>query len=158
MMNSILLALGSTSIIKISAVEKAFLDLFGNSIQISTTDTTSGVNEQPLGLEETLKGAKNRVEKTLAVFPDNYCLGIESGIIIFDDIAIDIAIIVGKKLGGEYIISTSTGLQFPNDCVSEAQEIGFETSVIGTVVVAKYGGNPKDPHSILTNNKFSRKD
>lgn len=54
------------------------------------------------------------------------------------------------------IVTTSSGVMFPEDCVDEAERRGFDTITVGSVVTEQYGGDPADPHSVLTNNAVTR--
>ena len=65
--------------------------------------------------------------------------------------AIIVVITSDKKL-----ITTSEGVQFPEEYISIAQERGFATTTVGSIISEMLGGDPTDPHSILTNGKISR--
>ena len=149
--------IGSTSIHKINAVRNA-CEILKLNADISGMKTDSGQNEQPIGFEETYHGALTRAEAVHKKNPDAISIGIESGIFNFGkgtSITIDMAIIVvitsDKKL-----ITTSEGVQFPEEYISIAQERGFATTTVGSIISEMLGGDPTDPHSILTNGKISR--
>jgi hypothetical protein len=40
--------------------------------------------------------------------------------------------------------------------VEIAEERGFETTTVGSVITERLGGDPTDPHSVLTNGKVTR--
>lgn len=72
-------AIGSTNHIKVLAVEEVFMryPIF-NKVKFVSGEVPSGVSNQPLSLEETIRGARNRAKAAY-----NSCdlsLGIESGL------------------------------------------------------------------------------
>jgi inosine/xanthosine triphosphatase len=77
-----MIAVGSKNIIKVQAVEEVVKEyplLAGYSIH--AFDVTSGVSNQPLSLEETTLGAKNRAKHAFGACPScRYGFGIESGL------------------------------------------------------------------------------
>ena len=153
------IALGSTSKHKLDAVHEACQQL-GLPIEIQGVKTSSGVNEQPVGFEETFEGALARAEEVQDQFPGVIALGIESGIFRLGENNIhtlDLAVIVLILPTGKKIVTTSSGVQFPEVCVREADRRGFDTTTVGSIVTEKFGGDPTDPHSVLTNGKVTRK-
>ena len=78
-MEKIKVVVGSLNQVKISAVQEAFhcYKQFSGA-EILGGEVPSEVAEQPLSLEETIKGAKNRAHNTF--FFCNYSVGLESGI------------------------------------------------------------------------------
>jgi inosine/xanthosine triphosphatase len=67
---------------KIRAILGAFEQIFGNgSCHIDAVDVESGVPEQPLGSEETRRGARQRVDNARRLQPKaDYWVAIEAGI------------------------------------------------------------------------------
>lgn len=75
-------ALGTTNSIKIQAVEEVIENYsqFANA-NVYSFSVPSEINEQPLSLEETILGAKNRAKNAYAACNScNYSFGIESGL------------------------------------------------------------------------------
>jgi len=124
--------------------------------------TSSHVNEQPEGFAEIFSGAVTRARSARTQRPGTIAIGIESGIICFNDIdfpiTFDIAIVVVYALDGRRIVTTSSAIPFPEDCVAAAKERGFATTTVGSVIAERFGGDPADPHLTLTGGKLSRKD
>lgn len=77
-----LIIVASKNQVKINAAEEAFTKMFpGEGIEVQGVGSVSGVSEQPLTNEETLRGARNRAADVRQKFPDAYFwVGIEGGI------------------------------------------------------------------------------
>lgn len=76
-----LLAVGSTNPIKIQAVKEVIKNYYMlESATVQSFSVESDVSKQPMTLEETIRGAKNRAKSAFAACPDcTYGIGIESG-------------------------------------------------------------------------------
>ncbi len=69
---------GTTNYVKLDAVKKAFSHYFDN-LKIIPASASSGVREQPISMQETIEGAKNRAKNS---FKDcALSVGIEAGLI-----------------------------------------------------------------------------
>ena len=149
---------GTKSIHKIEAVKQA-LKIVGVEAEVTGAKTYSGQNEQPVGFEETFLGAMNRANSVWRGNKDATVIGIESGIFRFNrhnKITLDIAVIIILTPDERQIVTTSTGIQFPEEYVDEALKSGFKTTTVGSIIAKKLGGDPTDPHSVLTNGKITR--
>lgn len=76
------IAIGSTNKVKVQAVEEILKEYpeFA-AAKVVSVSTQSGVSEQPLSLEETILGAKNRAKNAFeASQPCRYGFGIEGGL------------------------------------------------------------------------------
>lgn len=77
-----IIAIGTTNVIKVQAVEEVLVDYptLAHAKLISVS-VPSGISEQPLSLEEIIKGAKNRAKNAYdACSTCDYSFGIESGL------------------------------------------------------------------------------
>lgn len=77
-----IIAVGSTNKAKVAAVKEAVKGYsFLAKHRLFSFSTASGVSSQPLSLEETIRGSKNRAVKAFAVCEScDYSFGIESGL------------------------------------------------------------------------------
>lgn len=151
--------IGSTSVLKTKAVIlilAAEPHALSQLNEIYSTKVTSGVNEQPIGLEETLRGATNRAEAAQKEYPECLAIGIESGLIREKGISVDMAVIVFLTPDGRKIVTTSPGIVFPEEYVKITEERGFATTTVGSVIAEKLGGDKSNPHHQLTDAKTSR--
>lgn len=157
----------STAAAKLVAVERAL-----NAVVIGRK-TDSFVSEQPVGLEETLAGAKNRLQMMVVnedlpegqSSPFTYAVAIENGIVLAStssstpapsEVWIDLAVVCVQNLQtGAQAYSTSCGVQIPSQFVGEWLEDGRDGTV-GTLIASHQGGDKQDPHALLTGGTFPR--
>lgn len=149
--------LGSTSGHKLEAVKKA-CQLVGLQAEVVGVKTTSGVNEQPVGFEETFTGAHNRATEARLTDSSAIAVGVESGIFwLTQGIVLDLAVVVVLIPHEEgTIVTSSSGIGFPEKYVRIAQERGFDSTTVGSVITEYLGGDSTDPHSTLTDGKVKR--
>lgn len=76
------IAIGSGNNYKIRAIMAALEELNPNEeIWVDNADVPSGVSEQPVGNEETFKGAENRIEEIKKRYPDaDIWIAVEAGL------------------------------------------------------------------------------
>lgn len=66
---------------KIKAVENAFTKMFPNEVfEYEGVSVASDVPDQPIGEEETLLGAENRVNNVIKSYKADYWVGLEGGV------------------------------------------------------------------------------
>ncbi len=110
-----LINVGSENPIKVKAVKNAFGKYF-EEIEVKGIETDSEVKEQPLNLQDILKGAQNRAMKSFSNC--NYSVGIESGIMSFPSnsgyMEITMAVIFDGK---DFFFGTSPLFEYPEKAV-----------------------------------------
>ena len=150
---------GSMSEHKLGAVREALRRIGYSHIGVTGCHTESGVNAQPVGMEETTTGAMNRAYAARAAVPSGVLwVGIESGIFRAPphSLTLDLAVIAFVPSTGDALLSTSTGITFPEEYVNEAERRGFRHVTVGHVIAERLGGDGTDPHSVLTGGRTSR--
>lgn len=158
------IAVASTSVHKVQAAKDACAHVFADDIVAEGFKAQSGVNEQPYGLEETLKGAENRLAHLRNIIGDQYfdlLVAMEGGIFSLgtgeDERYFDCGWVIASDAEGNTARGTCTGLEYPRDAVQEARKRGFETTTIGTVLQQRgliLDGT--DTHASLTNGVLTR--
>lgn len=169
----------STTEMKVEAAREYFKNEF-TDVNVLTFKAPSGVNEQPLGHNETLLGANNRVKRAMEEIPgkDLY-VGIESGIFeVTDPVGngilscyFDCAWVVLRTSSSSRqplprdatAISHSVGIKIENSVVEAVQkDPGFAKQTIGLKMAElnanESGFNAQDPHIFLTSGRKCRKD
>jgi len=118
------------------------------------------VNEQPVGFAETLRGALARARAVSAHSqPTDIAVGIESGILRSGGFSIDLAVVVMiHGADKREVVSTTTGIMFPETFVLKAEALGFSTTTVGSVIAQEVDCDGTDPHSYLTQGRVSRLD
>ena len=165
---TIRIVVGSECVHKLSAVADAWLTVpdLPEDYEISSMCVKSGVNAEPFGFEEILRGATHRANAVTEKFGRNIvAVGIENGILgpdplesnIVKGVNLDIAVIVVLAYG-KRIVTNSSSIQLPFSEVMVARVIGFDTTTVGQIIADKFGSDPADPHSHLTRGRISRKD
>lgn len=153
--------IGSDSALKIKAVKLA-LEALGYSGPINGEKVPSVVNEQPMGPEETYRGALHRANAAFDTLQQResevsgWAVGIESGVIQFGEVYLDLAVVVVLGTNGERACASSEGIEFSEDAVQVAQRHGFGETTVGSVVANIAGCDPDNPHSLLTKGRLSR--
>ena len=78
-------AVGSTNPVKLAAVRTGLGDSFG-PVKVVGAETASGVAAQPIGDDETIRGAVNRARGALEAAPDAaMAVGLEGGVVTIGD-------------------------------------------------------------------------
>ena len=153
------MVVGSMSRHKLDAVRWACDRIGMISAIVSGIRTDSGQNEQPVGFDETFDGASARARSVKDRYPDRVAIGIESGIFRIgedDPVTCDMAVVVVRTEPGVRIMTTSSALVIPERFVEMAESRGFGNTTVGSVIASELGGDPADPHSLLTGGLVSR--
>lgn len=144
-----IIALGSTSAIKIQAVQAALTTL-GCEAVIMPVKAASGVPEQPFD-DQTMLGAMNRARQAAQqVGRFDLALAIESGIYSQDGRYFDRAVVVALLPSGDFVSVLSDAVEFPADAVQETLARGTDVWTCGKVL-AEWQRVEKhdDPHFSL---------
>jgi non-canonical (house-cleaning) NTP pyrophosphatase len=147
--------LGSTSQIKTKAVAAACIAL-GLTASIKTMAVASKVSTQPVGQEETARGARNRAHGAQDHTKGSYGIGIENGIRWNGNVWEDFAVVIVCAPNGTEVLCESATIILPTDAVEVARARGFSTTTVGQVLTEWHGSDPNDPHTLLTNGTHSR--
>ncbi len=118
-----IIAVGSTNIVKIEAVESAFKKVFPDMlIRAIGRQVVSSVRHQPFGDNECIKGARHRAHQALLMDGEaDFAVGIESGICRTGYFWFERGwVMVVRKDRAEGIASTASCM-IPHDIVSELQ-------------------------------------
>ncbi|MGZ6254930.1 MAG: adenine phosphoribosyltransferase [Candidatus Chromulinivorax sp.] len=147
-------AIGSKSIQKIEAVQKAFEQKFQDDICLFFSHATiSGVPEQPIGFDIALQGARNRIDSLPKDLQElDYCIGIENYI---EQSKItgswyDKALVLVQELSQETMLTTQP-VFIPDQYIQLAQSMskkfdstGFSTTV-GVAIARSFVDRFIDP-------------
>jgi non-canonical (house-cleaning) NTP pyrophosphatase len=175
--HTISLVVGTTSAIKLAAIRSAFAKasaaigpLFqAESVQLDLISTAakSEINEQPIGWEETIKGANNRAKNALTLAPaetkPRLVIAVENGCVELPangpNYFMDIGWVILRDLNiNKDFVSSSTSLTVPGELLESLKDVGGpKVSTIGDVLHARDSSIPtKDPHSVLLGGVLER--
>lgn len=148
--------LSTESPVKQLAVSRAFRKA-GVPVRIGGTKVESGVNEQPLSIDETYEGALNRQGALRTVAPEDaaYLVTIESGQhpAHKNHSLFGCAVIVVEPKGAAAKIGIDVDVEFPQAMLDK---VPSQYPDLGVLVQQEYGATLKDPYPYFTNNKLTR--
>lgn len=142
-MNRIVVA--SENPVKIKAALNGFERMFPNvEFSVIGVAVTSGVNDQPIGNDETYQGACNRVDVIQSSNPDaDYWVGLEGGVEIGSDEIAATAWIVIKSSNGQFGKGKAGMFILPPDVskhIHEGKELGIATDIVFSKTNSKQAG------------------
>lgn len=170
-------AVASTSAIKVQAVTRAVQraaelvpDLVASDVTVSGVKAASGVSEQPVGHEETRRGARNRCAAAQEALAADLTIAIENGIVeVLPGTWVDLAWVVasvrnpeggsasGSGSGESQLTSEAHGTGVPIGATeaagiasAAAAAASADTPTWGDLMAEKHGASTKDPHDSLT--------
>ena len=151
-------AVGSKNPSKIEGVRKAY-EYLGIDVEIIPVEARSGVSRQPKSIEETVKGALNRVLYSRNVVDADEYVGVESGLmyIPYVDRVVDVTVAVIADRNLRISIGLSPAFEIPPDIVRRlyGEDLELEDVVVeisGIENIGEKGGFI----SYLTGGKYER--
>lgn len=173
---TVTIVLGTASALKLKAIQNAFneakeslgkvLGIQSLTFEFETTTAKSGVNEQPYGWEEIIKGANNRVKNALEICKDKskarVVVTCENGVVELPangpDYYMDIGWVVLLDVAtNKQYVSSSTSVSIPAEVVQEVKQIGMTQKTIGDVMHKHDSSvSTKDPHHKLMGGLMNR--
>ena len=156
----------STSSHKVAAAREAAQEAYPEEgCIVEGRASASGVNEQPIGNDETLRGALNRLANLrLNVMADqihyDLLVAMEGGLFSVQsdtgDQWFDCGWVVVQDSIGRRTIAHCSGVEFPQADVAQAREKGFETTTVGSIIAQRVGADGTDPQRYLTDGLVCR--
>lgn len=123
-----IIVIASNNPVKIQATLNGFRRMFPNEeFEVTSVSVSSGVSDQPLSDEETLKGAVNRAQNAAEVKPQaDYWVGIEGGVEAdrgemgaFAWVAVKSSELMGKGRTGTFFLPEAVA-----DLIRQGEELG----------------------------------
>ena len=127
--------IASKNPVKIDSTREGFVKMFKNEIfEIEGLGVESGVSNQPMSEEETLTGAKNRVNKVFRLSPDaDYWVGIEGGSKVVGEGMETFAWVVIKSKKGVVSQGRTASFYLPKEIVAlikQGKELGEADDIV----------------------------
>lgn len=152
------IVVASRNPVKIDAVRQAFSGQFPSaSLELVSVDVESGVSKQPDTDQETLRGARYRVEQSRRVRPDaDFWVGLEGGIESIDEQLMAFAWMVVRGRNGKIGEARSVTLPLPpavKELVDSGLELGEANDRVFSTSNSKQGGGA---FGLLTEGRYTR--
>lgn len=150
--------IASASKIKIDAVHEGLKELRIDP-PIEGLKVQSNVSDQPIGFDETFRGAQNRLKNLRNALQDlagnHLLIALENGLWAFGERTnyFDTALCLVEDPSGQIEMATSTGVQIPDEVANHIIDNDLE---VGPYMMEKYGIQEKDPAAVLTGGKVTR--
>ena len=147
---------------KIQAAQNGFWEMFPDeAFDFEGISVPSGVSDQPIGDEETYRGAMNRVEAAKLARPDaDFWVGIEGGNLkIGDEMEVMAWIVVLSKSHPQLGKARTAGFYLPPrvvELVNEGYELGHADDIVFGVSNSKStsGSSGLLTDNVMTRNRF----
>lgn len=141
--------------LKVEAVKAAVFALSLDA-SVDCKDVGSGVNPQPYGQVETLRGALNRARAAQLTNPRGLSFGIENGLIPQGDKTYDQAFMALITPDARILVLRSGAVLVPDHLVEASRASGWSITA-GALQAALDGGDPADPQRVWSGGKTDRK-
>lgn len=150
-------AVGSKNPVKIESVRLAFEALWPDKKwQVEGIEVSSGVSDQPMSDEESIKGAYNRAKKALKELKADYGVGLEGGLQLTGDHWLDCGWIVVVDKDGNEGIGSTVKMVVPDKMmklINEGKELAEACDILFNKTNSKHG----DGHfGLMTKNQITR--
>jgi non-canonical (house-cleaning) NTP pyrophosphatase len=152
-------AIASTNELKLRASRLALQGSRAERYIIYSQSTKPALLRQTFGASQTIENSIQRGWAIRKQYPSSLCIAIENGVSQIKDLYFDFAAITIILPDEERpILSQSPAIEIPQHIFDEVISIGIEHTTWGYVLAEHLGGDPYDPHKILTQGRYSRID
>jgi non-canonical (house-cleaning) NTP pyrophosphatase len=128
----------------------------GIKVRVGGKKVDSGVNEQPLSIDETYEGAMNRHAHLKELeHPAEYYVTIESGqhLTHKNHNMFGSSVTILEKAGEKEHVGIDMDIEFPSDMLDK---VPSQYPDLGVLVQQEYGSKLKDPYPYFTNGRLTR--
>jgi non-canonical (house-cleaning) NTP pyrophosphatase len=152
-----LVYMSTESALKHAAVARA-MERAGVPVRVEGAKVDSGVNEQPMTMEETYEGAMNRHQALRALGrAADYYATVESGLHRVHE-AHDIYgcnVVIIETSNGEMRVGFALDVAFPQEMLDKVPSVYPD---LGVLVQEEYGAAEKDPYPYFTHGRLTRRE
>ncbi len=149
--------MSTESALKHAAVASA-MERAGISVRVDGKKLDSGVNEQPLSIDETYLGAKNRHDALRGLGVEaEYLATVESGLCrVQEELGMyGCVVVILEKVGGKTHVGFSIDVEYPPEVLSVVPSVYAD---VGVWAQEARGAKEKDPYLYLTGGMMTRRD
>jgi len=131
--------------VKLNATRRGFEQMFPETeFIVEGVSVESGVSDQPIGRDETLQGAYNRLNGIIEIVPDaDYWVGVEGGIEVHNkEMEVSAWIVIQDKSGRQGKGQTGTFVLPPAiaEHINDGKELGTATDIVFGQTNSKQAG------------------
>lgn len=152
-------AVGSENPVKINAVKHAFELVWPkNKWEVVGISVGSGVTDQPMSDEESIRGATNRAKRSIKVVKADFGVGLEGGIHKIGKKWFDCGWIAVVDKKGRMGIGSSARMETPQIMIKMVKK-GMELGDVGDKLFNRKNSKQAEGHfGLMTNGVVTRKD
>jgi len=153
------IAVGSQNPVKIKSVELAFKAVWPDKEwEVLSIDVSSGVSDQPMSDEESIKGAGNRAKQAIEKTQADYGVGIEGGIQKIGENYFDCGWVVILDKEKNQGIGSTIRMIAPLKMIEMVKQ-GMELGKVDDILFNKSNSKQAQGHfGLMTNNAVTRTD
>lgn len=158
-MYNIRVAIGSKNPVKIEAVKDAFEKVWPDkTFEFVGVEVSSGVPDQPMSDEESIKGATSRANNAIKELNGDFGVGLEGGLQKIGERWFDCGWIVVIDKEGNLGIGSSLRLEAPQKMMELIHQ-GIELGKVNDILFKKENSKHDQGHfGLMTNNVIKRKE
>ena len=152
-------AVGSENPVKLQAVASAFKKVWpGKTWKVEGVKVVSGVSDQPMSDEESIRGAKNRAKRSIKAVKADFGVGLEGGVHKIGKKWFDCGWIVVVDKKGRMGIGSSARMETPQIMIKMVKK-GMELGDVGDKLFNRKNSKQAEGHfGLMTNGVVTRKD
>lgn len=150
-------AVGSKNPVKITCVQLAFQHIWpAKDWTVLGIDVKSGVSDQPMSDDESIRGARTRAQAALTTLQADFGVGLEGGLQQIGDQWFDCGWVAVIDTQGRIGIGSTIKIETPEKLmklIREGKELGIANDIVSNSTNSKHG----DGHfGLMTNNAITR--
>jgi len=152
------IVVGSTNPVKVGAVREVFRKIFGEKAEVEGMEVKSGVGEQPMSEEETVRGAKNRAKAVirLAKKQIDYGVGLEGGVVEIGGKLFECAWVAVRSKKGEEGLGGGLYFELPPKVATKIRRGGELGPIMNELSGVEDVKKKMGAIGVLTKNNLSR--
>lgn len=155
--NKLTVMIGSTNPVKVQAVRVVFEKIYGE-VEVCGVEVESGVGEQPMSEEETVRGAKNRARKVMRQTKEkvDYGVGIEGGVVEIRGKLFECAWVAVRNQKGKEGLGGGLYFELPPKVAAKIRRGGELGPIMNELTGVEDVKKKMGAIGILTRNKLNR--
>lgn len=153
-----IIIVGSTNPVKVGAVREVFRKIYGEKVRVEGVEVKSGVGEQPMSEDETVRGAKNRARAVMRKTQDkvDFGVGLEGGVVEIGGKLFECAWVAVKSKKGEEGLGGGLYFELPPKVAAKIRRGGELGPIMNELTGVEDVKKKMGAIGVLTKNNLSR--